>query len=29
MIKAREKGVDLQKYRRDLSDADIDTAIKE
>ena len=29
MIKAREKGVDLQKYRRDLSDADIDAAIKE
>jgi geranylgeranyl diphosphate synthase type I len=29
MIKAREKGVDLQKYRRDLSGADIDAAIKE
>ena len=29
MIKAREKGVDLLKYRRDLSDADIDAAIKE
>jgi geranylgeranyl diphosphate synthase type I len=29
MIKAREKGVDLQKYRRDLSDADINAAIKE
>jgi len=29
MIKAREKGVDLQKYWRDLSDADIDAAIKE
>lgn len=29
MIKAREKGVDLQKYRRDLSDTDIDAAIKE
>jgi geranylgeranyl diphosphate synthase type I len=29
MIKAREKGIDLQKYRRDLSDADIDAAIKE
>jgi geranylgeranyl diphosphate synthase type I len=29
MIKAREKGIDLLKYRRDLSDADIDAAIKE
>jgi len=29
MIKARQKGVDLQKYRRDLSDADINDAIKE
>ena len=29
MIKAREKGVDLQKYRRDLTDADIDAAIQE
>ena len=29
VIKAREKGIDLQKYRRDLSDADIDAAIKE
>jgi geranylgeranyl diphosphate synthase type I len=29
MIKAREKGIDLSKYRRDLSDADIDAAIKE
>jgi geranylgeranyl diphosphate synthase, type I len=29
MIKAREKGVDLQKYRRELSKADIDAAIKE
>ena len=29
MIKAREKGLDLQKYRRDLSDADIDAAIRE
>jgi geranylgeranyl diphosphate synthase type I len=29
MIKAREKGVDLLKYRRELSDADIDAAIKE
>jgi geranylgeranyl diphosphate synthase type I len=29
MIKAREKGLDLQKYRRDLTDADIDAAIKE
>jgi geranylgeranyl diphosphate synthase type I len=29
MIKARENGIDLQKYRRDLSDADIDAAIKE
>jgi geranylgeranyl diphosphate synthase type I len=29
MIKAREKGIDLQKYRRDLSDTDIDAAIKE
>jgi geranylgeranyl diphosphate synthase type I len=29
MIKAREKGIDLQKYRRELSDADIDAAIKE
>jgi len=29
MIKAQEKGIDLQKYRRDLSAADIDAAIKE
>jgi geranylgeranyl diphosphate synthase type I len=29
MIKAREKGIDLLKYRRELSDADIDAAIKE
>ncbi|MFA4877575.1 MAG: polyprenyl synthetase family protein [Methanoregula sp.] len=29
MIKAREKGLDLQKYRRDLSPADIQAAIKE
>ncbi|WP_321506121.1 polyprenyl synthetase family protein [uncultured Methanoregula sp.] len=29
MIKAREKGLDLSKYRRDLSPADIDVAIKE
>jgi geranylgeranyl diphosphate synthase type I len=29
MIKAREKGIDLQKYRRELSKADIDAAIKE
>jgi len=29
MIKAREKGLDLSKYRRDLSSADIDAAIKE
>ena len=29
MIKAREKGINLQKYRRDLSDTDIDAAIKE
>jgi len=29
MIKAREKGIDLRKYRRDLSDADIDAAIQE
>jgi geranylgeranyl diphosphate synthase type I len=29
MIKARQKGVDLKKYRRDLTDADIDAAIKE
>jgi geranylgeranyl diphosphate synthase type I len=29
MIKAREKGLDLSKYRRDLSPADIDTAIRE
>ncbi len=29
MIKAREKGLDLSKYRRELSDADIDAAIKE
>jgi geranylgeranyl diphosphate synthase type I len=29
MIKAREKGIDLQKYRRDLSDSDIDAAIQE
>jgi geranylgeranyl diphosphate synthase type I len=29
MIKAREKGIDLQKYRRELSDADIDAAIQE
>ena len=29
MIKAREKGIDLQKYRRELTKADIDAAIKE
>jgi geranylgeranyl diphosphate synthase, type I len=29
MIKAREKGLDLSKYRRELSDADIDEAIRE
>jgi geranylgeranyl diphosphate synthase type I len=29
MIKAREKGIDLQKYRRDLKDTDIDSAIQE
>ena len=29
MIRARERGIDLQKYRRDLSDVDIDAAIKE
>lgn len=29
MIKAREKGLDLSKYRRDLSPADIDAAIRE
>ena len=29
MIKAREKGIDLLKYRRELSDADIDAAIAE
>jgi geranylgeranyl diphosphate synthase, type I len=29
MIKAREKGLDLQKYRRELSKADIDMAIRE
>jgi geranylgeranyl diphosphate synthase type I len=29
MIKAREKGLDLLKYRRDLTDADIDAAIRE
>jgi geranylgeranyl diphosphate synthase type I len=29
MIKAREKGLDLLKYRRELSDADINAAIKE
>jgi len=29
MIKAREKGLDLQKYRRELSKADIDEAIRE
>jgi geranylgeranyl diphosphate synthase, type I len=29
MIKAREKGIDLLKYRRELSDADIDAAIME
>ena len=29
MIKAREKGIDLQKYRRDLSHTDIDAAIQE
>ena len=29
MIKAREKGLDLSKYRRDLSDADISEAIRE
>ncbi|MDD1705387.1 MAG: polyprenyl synthetase family protein [Methanoregula sp.] len=29
MIKAREKGLDLSKYRRDLSNADIEAAIQE
>ena len=29
MIKAREKGLDLKKYQRVLSPADIDAAIKE
>jgi geranylgeranyl diphosphate synthase, type I len=29
MIKAREKGLDLSKYRRELSPADIEAAIKE
>ncbi len=29
MIKAREKGIDLLKYRRELEDADIDAAITE
>jgi len=29
MIKAREKGLDLLKYRRELSDVDIDNAIRE
>jgi geranylgeranyl diphosphate synthase type I len=29
MIKAREKGLDLAKYRRDLSPADIEMAIRE
>ena len=29
MIKAREKGLDLLKYRRELTDADIDNAIRE
>ena len=29
MIKAREKGLDLKKYRRELSKADIEEAIKE
>jgi len=29
MIKAREKGLDLSKYRRELSNADIDAAIQE
>ena len=29
MIKAREKGLDLLKYRRDLTDVDIDAAIRE
>ena len=29
MIKAREKGLDLSKYRRDLSPADIEEAIRE
>jgi geranylgeranyl diphosphate synthase type I len=29
MIKAREKGIDLTKYRRSLSDADIEEAIRE
>jgi geranylgeranyl diphosphate synthase type I len=29
LIKAREKGIDLLKYRRDLSAADINTAIRE
>ena len=29
MIKAREKGLDLLKYRRELTGADIDNAIRE
>ena len=29
MIKAREKGLDLKKYQRDLSPADIEAAIRE
>jgi geranylgeranyl diphosphate synthase type I len=29
MIRAREKGLDLSKYRRDLSPADISVAIQE
>ena len=29
MIKAREKGLDLKKYQRGLSPADIDAAIRE
>ena len=29
MIKSREKGIDLSKYKRDLTDAEINTVIKE
>ena len=29
MIKAREKGIDLSKYKHDLTDEEIDAAIKE